>query len=274
MQSHIVDLQAEMDEVLADDCPFYPSHIYSPINSSTVDDLSESFFLIPSSSSAAGVKPTAPSGPSATTLQTENAALKSELQALQKRLAVQEQVLRSRADADRELRASISLAKQEAQRAIASSSVLLAPPPRGSPPVPMPAPIPVPIPGQDFAIPAPLADPAATKKIKDLEDEIRALKAENEKQVRALVFVSSVNEADRWGQRTMIVRFREKWEKLKENSKKKKASRAAAEADARVGGGVLREKIEEEPEEEERAAAGDVERTPTAEVPPTIDVLT
>ena len=50
----------------------------------------------------------------------------------------------------------------------------------------------------------------------------------------------------------MIVRFREKWEKLKENSKKKKNARAAAEVS-----GSVREKIDEDPEAEEAAAEED-----------------
>jgi hypothetical protein len=53
----------------------------------------------------------------------------------------------------------------------------------------------------------------------------------------------------------MIARFREKWEKLKENSRKKKSARAAAELDPHAGS--VKETIDEAPEDEERAAALD-----------------
>jgi hypothetical protein len=49
----------------------------------------------------------------------------------------------------------------------------------------------------------------------------------------------------------MIARFRDKWEKLKESSRKKKSARAVADSDS------VKETIEEAPEEEERAAALD-----------------
>lgn len=45
----------------------------------------------------------------------------------------------------------------------------------------------------------------------------------------------------------MIVKFRERWEKLKESAKRKKESRAAAEAVQTA----VRERIAEEPEAEE-----------------------
>ena len=46
----------------------------------------------------------------------------------------------------------------------------------------------------------------------------------------------------------MIVRFRERWEKLKESAKRKKEAKAAAEATA-----IVHERIEEEPEAEAEA---------------------
>ena len=50
-------------------------------------------------------------------------------------------------------------------------------------------------------------------------------------------------------QKAMIVRFRERWEKLKESAKRKKEAKAAAESTNLVG-----ERIEEEPEAEAAAA--------------------
>jgi hypothetical protein len=45
----------------------------------------------------------------------------------------------------------------------------------------------------------------------------------------------------------MITRFREKWDKLKENARKKKEAKAAAE----MSSAPVHEKIVEEPEEED-----------------------
>lgn len=49
------------------------------------------------------------------------------------------------------------------------------------------------------------------KRIKDLEDQIHALKQENE------------------SQKAQIIRYRERWQKLKETAKKKRSSRDAPE---------------------------------------------
>jgi hypothetical protein len=150
LQPHTIDLVAEMDEVLADDCK-YAHHLISKSCimdagscSCAVDDLSESFCLIPSAAngrpapgtssmllaSVAGIG-TSPKatrtmagskviisagGSTGTTLQTlerENASLKAALDGATKQLAQQDAVLRSRANQDRELKASIVLAKQE-----------------------------------------------------------------------------------------------------------------------------------------------------------------
>jgi hypothetical protein len=48
------------------------------------------------------------------------------------------------------------------------------------------------------------------------------------------------------GQKAMITKFRERWDKLKESAKRKKDAKAAAEA-AKSG---VRERIDEEPEAE------------------------
>ncbi|KAF8638503.1 hypothetical protein AX16_010486 [Volvariella volvacea WC 439] len=69
------------------------------------------------------------------------------------------------------------------------------------------------------------------QKIQELEEELRSVKAENEKH------------------KAMIVKFRERWEKLKESAKKKKEAKAAAHTP------VAREAIAEDPEAEAAAEA-------------------
>lgn len=54
----------------------------------------------------------------------------------------------------------------------------------------------------------------------------------------------------------MIVRFRERWEKLKESAKRKKEAKAAAETTNVVG-----ERIEEDPEAEAAAEQDDARAT-------------
>lgn len=51
----------------------------------------------------------------------------------------------------------------------------------------------------------------------------------------------------------MIVRFRERWEKLKESAKRKKEAKAAAEQT-----NVMSDRIEEEPEAEAEAERDDL----------------
>lgn len=48
----------------------------------------------------------------------------------------------------------------------------------------------------------------------------------------------------------MIVRYQEKWEKLKESAKRRKESKAAAADAAKSSSPLLRERIPEEPEPE------------------------
>lgn len=50
----------------------------------------------------------------------------------------------------------------------------------------------------------------------------------------------------------MIVKFRERWEKLKESAKKKKEAKAAAETTS-----VVNDRIEEDPEAEAEAERAD-----------------
>ena len=59
----------------------------------------------------------------------------------------------------------------------------------------------------------------------------------------------------------MIVRFRERWEKLKESAKRKKEAKAAAETTNVVG-----QRIEEEPEAEAEAERDDARAGRSLEV--------
>lgn len=87
------------------------------------------------------------------------------------------------------------------------------------------------------------------RRVRELEEEARNLKAENEKQVRLHVTLA-FNDGDGCIliQKAMIIRFRERWEKLKESAKRKKEAKAAAEAT-----NIVHERIEEEPEAEAEA---------------------
>ena len=87
------------------------------------------------------------------------------------------------------------------------------------------------------------------RRVRELEEEVRILKVENEKQVRLRVlFAFSGVHGCMCVQKAMIVRFRERWEKLKESAKRKKEAKAAAEAT-----NIVHERIEEEPEAEAEA---------------------
>ncbi|EAU88164.2 hypothetical protein CC1G_03836 [Coprinopsis cinerea okayama7 len=175
------------------------------------DDLSGSFFLIPSGSEA-----------SPAALRKENASLKAELAATQERLKAAEHMLKLRKEQDMQLRNSIF----EAQRVMSASGML-------------------PRPNSDMsllnfgkhpAVPIPSLKPNReaqyTKRIKELEEELRAMRAENEKN------------------KLMIVKFRERWEKLKESAKRKKEAKASAES-GNAHSNVRGQKIVEEPEAEE-----------------------
>lgn len=72
------------------------------LNQAAGDDLSESFYLIP----------TGPETP-LSTLKRENTFLKREVDEMQKRLAVAERVLQLRKEQDQQLRDSIVLARQQ-----------------------------------------------------------------------------------------------------------------------------------------------------------------
>ena len=83
------------------------------------------------------------------------------------------------------------------------------------------------------------------RRVKELEDELRLMKVENEKNVSPeLYFLVHIPETS---QKLMIAKFRERWEKLKDSAKRKKEAKAAAD-NATTG---VRERIVEDPEAEE-----------------------
>ncbi|KAJ6513892.1 hypothetical protein C8R47DRAFT_1207172 [Mycena vitilis] len=170
------------------------------------DELTESFFLIPSSSES-----------SPSTLRQENASLRLEVDSLKRRLEATERVLQLRREQDAQLRDSIFQATKEAQRAMGASVV-----------------------GQPFLVPTSSVmretpgiktgrEAQYARRVKELEEELRTVRLENDKQ------------------KTMILRYQEKWEKLKESAKRRKESKAAA-ADAVKSSPLVRERIPEEPE--------------------------
>ncbi|KAJ7273494.1 hypothetical protein B0H12DRAFT_1089662 [Mycena haematopus] len=173
------------------------------------DELTESFFLIPSSSDS-----------SPTTLKQDNASLRLEVDVLKKKLEVTERALQLRREQDAQLRDSIFQATKEAQRAMGASVV-----------------------GQPFLVPnsSVLRESPGIKtgreaqyarRVKELEDELRAVRLENDKQ------------------KTMIVRYQEKWEKLKESAKRRKENRASVAEGVKSSSPLVREQIPEEPEPE------------------------
>ncbi|KAJ7285624.1 hypothetical protein C8J57DRAFT_1496358 [Mycena rebaudengoi] len=173
------------------------------------DELTESFFLIPSSSE-----------PSAATLKQDNAALKLEVDMLKKRLETTERIIQLRREQDAQLRDSIFQATKEAQRAMGASVV-----------------------GQPFLVPNSSImretpgmktgrEAQYARRVKELEDEMRTVRQENDKQ------------------KTMIIRYQEKWEKLKESAKRRKENKAAAAEISLAPSPLVRERIVEEPEPE------------------------
>lgn len=195
--------------------------------------MSDSFCMIP-----------AKGDPSVASLKDENATLKAELEKQRQQFANMEAALKARQEQDQQLRDSIMVARKEAHRAMMSSTVI----PRPTPTTPVdlaslninvPV-VPSPVPAAVAAVAAVNAgrerDPQLVRRVRELEDEVRNLRNENEKQ------------------KAMIVRFRERWEKLKESAKRKKEAKAVAETTNVVG-----QRIEEDPEAEaaaERDEAG------------------
>ncbi|PVG02817.1 hypothetical protein CPB86DRAFT_661246, partial [Serendipita vermifera] len=180
--------------------------------------MDESFYLIPAVAS-----------PSMKKLQAENAQLKQELQVTRMKLSNAERAIKSRQEQERMLRDSIISVKREAQRAISSSNL------NGRQPstaifdslnvlqsnMPMMGNSPAPF--------TPERESHYLRRIRELEEELRLSRVENEKN------------------RATIQRFRERWEKLKESAKRKRSARAAENA----RGDSVKETIQEEPELEE-----------------------
>ncbi|TFY58160.1 hypothetical protein EVJ58_g6586 [Rhodofomes roseus] len=188
------------------------------------DDMADSFCLIPSKAETP-----------ANTLKRENETLRADTEELRKRLASAEGMLKMRQEQDQQLRDSILLARKEAHRAMISSAI--APNPRPSQPgidlaslnINVPA-VPPPVAALNPGNPGRDREAQLVRRVRELEEEVRTLKAENEKQ------------------KAMIVRFRERWEKLKESAKRKKEAKAVAEAT-----NIVNERIEEDPEAEAEA---------------------
>ncbi|RPD65920.1 hypothetical protein L226DRAFT_530046 [Lentinus tigrinus ALCF2SS1-7] len=222
--SHAIDLRDDWDD---------------DVRAFEDDDMADSFCLIPSKSD-----------PGMTLLKEENDTLKAELEKQRQQLAKMELALKARQEQDQQLRDSIMLVRKEAHRAMISSNVLQRPaPPPGQPQVDIASlNINVPVPP---AVPAPVAalnagrdrDPQLVRRVRELEEEVRNLRAENEKQ------------------KAMIVRFRERWEKLKESAKRKKEAKAAVESTNVVG-----QRIEEDPEAEAAAERDDARGSKSVEV--------
>jgi len=172
------------------------------------DDLVESFCVIPTEDEKQK-------------LRKENSVMKAEISTLQNRLSEMNAILKMRQDKDNVLRDNILHARREAQRVMTASVVgqqtprQLAPPDLGSLSIPPSA--------------SRERETQLNKRIKELEEDVKVLKAENE------------------SQKQMIVRFRERWAQLKESMKRKKEAKAAAAA----ASSPVREKIVEDPEGEE-----------------------
>lgn len=152
------------------------------------DELSESFFLIPSDHE-----------PSPATLKKENNALTAENDSLRRRLEAAEKVLQLRKEQDAQLRDSVYQATREivgtsssthhlpphsyqAQRTMGTSTINL---PRQT--IDASFTSPVPLPGYQTAREAQYA-----RRVKELEDDLRALRSENEKHVRTTVHSCSL----------------------------------------------------------------------------------
>ncbi|KIY51115.1 hypothetical protein FISHEDRAFT_38010, partial [Fistulina hepatica ATCC 64428] len=175
------------------------------------DELSESFLVIPSGQE---------SNPAV--LRKENAVLKAEIEVMKKQLQRTEHVIQMRREQDMQLRDSVYQATREAQRLIGQSALLQRSPAELAA-VGVPPPIPLPT-GREAQY---------VRRIKDLEDELRGARAENEKH------------------KASIVKYKERWEKLKESAKRKKEAKAAAAA--------VRETIVEEPDDKPDAVNSPVE---------------
>ncbi|KAG5354168.1 hypothetical protein C0989_003681 [Termitomyces sp. Mn162] len=174
------------------------------------DELSESFFVVPSGNE-----------PSPMMLKKENSRLNLEAEAMKKRIEALEKTIHLRKEQDIQLRDSIVQATKEAQRVMGASMIGQRPMNVDFNTLNMPS---VPIPSMTSGREAQYA-----RRLKELEDEVQSLRAENDKH------------------KAIIVKFRERWEKLKDSAKRKKEAKAAAAATSLA----TRERIVEEPEAEE-----------------------
>ena len=89
------------------------------------------------------------------------------------------------------------------------------------------------------------------RRVKDLEEEVRAVRTENEKQVSCVMvrhYHTLLNFFNlRHLQKAMIAKFRERWDKLKESAKRKRSAKANGGSD---NSNVREQRIDEEPEAE------------------------
>lgn len=175
-------------------CFFFLLHPIRALTFYIGDDLSGSFFLIPSGAE-----------PPPAVLKKENESLKAEISSMKSRLEAAERMLKLRKEQDIQLRDSIFMATREvrhyfltlrsfvatiltrpffqAQRALGASAMLQRPGPPldfSSLNINVPA---VPIPGINTGREAQYA-----RRVKELEDELRLMRVENEKNVCAIPF--------------------------------------------------------------------------------------
>ncbi|CEL52474.1 hypothetical protein RSOLAG1IB_01015 [Rhizoctonia solani AG-1 IB] len=172
-------------------------------------------------------------------LETENAALKAELERTIARASTAERTLRQRAGQELALRESILSVRREAQRAMSATTAALrtpsfaGPPPSRtqtlitspsftapvSPVVPAPPVVPPPAPATSVPpppVPAVKLPDVSSPRIAELEEEVRLLKADNEKL------------------KAQTAKYRERWEKIKESAKRKRAAKLETSGAANV----------------------------------------
>ncbi|KAJ1310466.1 hypothetical protein OPQ81_007199 [Rhizoctonia solani] len=200
-------------------------------------------------------------------LETENAALKVDLERAIMRANTAERTLRQRAGQELALRESILSVRREAQRAMSATTAALRTPSLGGPmpsrnqalvaspsfavPAASVAPVPsaVPASAPTPAVVAPTPVPAVklpdvpSPRIAELEEEVRQLKAENEKL------------------KGQMAKYRERWEKLKESAKRKRAAKGQLETS---GAANVTIPEEQEPETEQPDAGQETPVTPVA----------
>jgi len=85
-----------------------------------------------------------------------------------------------------------------------------------------------------------------SRRVKEVEEELRTVRVENEKQVGVPFDELSSSLRASVVQKAMIAKFRERWDKLKESARRKREAKAAAEAQ----NAPVHERIDEEPEAE------------------------